>query len=202
VQAGYAPVPVASAEGCWITTTDRRRIIDLRTARTPTDPWTPRSSTTTRTRSFRVTARGRAQPPAPPPGYLPGLRALCDSWDLLLIVDETMTGMGRTGRMFAFEHYGIEPDIVVLGKALGVQCPMAATVFSARVARSFDHHIFGHGQSFSGHALGAAAALASIDVLHEEGLLERTRELGALLGERLRSLAPGGHPNSPTCGEI
>ena len=90
----------------------------------------------------------------PPEGYLQGLRALCDRWGILLIVDETMTGMGRTGRMFAFEHYGIEPDIIVLGKALGVHCPMAATIFSAKVARTFDDHIFGHGQSFSGHALG------------------------------------------------
>ena len=124
----------------------------------------------------------------PPPGYLAGLRALCDRWGILLIADETMTGMGRTGRMFAFEHYGIEPDVIVLGKALGVYCPMAATIFSAKVARTFDEHIFGHGQSFSGHALGAAAALASIDVLHEEGLLERTRELGEYLGEKLGAL--------------
>jgi len=124
----------------------------------------------------------------PPPGYLQGLRALCDRWGILLIVDETMTGMGRTGRMFAFEHYGIEPDVVVLGKALGVYCPLAATIFSEKVARTFDDHIFGHGQSFSGHALGAAAALASIDALYEEGLLERTRELGEYLGSKLGAL--------------
>jgi len=129
----------------------------------------------------------------PPEGYLQGLRALCDKWDILLIVDETMTGMGRTGKMFAVEHYGIEPDIIVLGKALGVYCPMAATIFSEKVVRSFDDNIFGHGQSFSGHALGAAAALASIDVLHEEGLLERARELGDYLGERLKDIASG-HP--------
>ena len=129
----------------------------------------------------------------PPEGYLPGLRALCDKWGLLLIVDETMTGMGRTGRMFAIEHYGVVPDIIVLGKALGVYCPMAATIFSEKVARSFDDNIFGHGQSFSGHALGAAAALASIDVLHEDGLLERTRELGDYLGARLRALGEA-HP--------
>jgi len=124
----------------------------------------------------------------PPDGYLEGLRALCDRWGILLIVDETMTGMGRTGRMFAFEHWGIEPDIVVLGKALGVYCPMAATIFSAKVARSFDDRIFGHGQSFSGHALGAAAALASIDALQEDGILERCRELGDYLGAKLRAL--------------
>lgn len=125
----------------------------------------------------------------PPPGYLQGLSALCARWGILLIVDETMTGMGRTGRMFAFEHYGIEPDIIVLGKALGVYCPMAATIFSAKVSRTFDDHIFGHGQSFSGHALGAAAALASIEVLHDDGVLQHTRDLGDYLGGKLRTLA-------------
>ena len=124
----------------------------------------------------------------PPAGYMRGLRDLCDKWDLLLVADETMTGMGRTGKMFAIEHYGIEPDIVVMGKALGVYCPMAATILSERVARSFDDHIFGHGQSFSGHALGAAAALASIDVLFEDGLIDRAAELGAYLGDKLTAL--------------
>ncbi len=124
----------------------------------------------------------------PTAGYMRGLRDLCDKWDLLLIADETMTGMGRTGKMFAIDHYGIEPDILVMGKALGVYCPMAATILSERVARSFDDHIFGHGQSFSGHALGAAAALASIDVLFEDGLIDRAAELGAYLGDKLTAL--------------
>jgi taurine--2-oxoglutarate transaminase len=130
----------------------------------------------------------------PPPGYLEGLRQLCDRWGLLLICDETMTGMGRTGRFFAFEHAGIEPDIIVMGKALGAYCPTAAVIFSERVSRTFDEQIFGHGQSFSGHALGAAAALASIDVLFDEGLIERSAELGDYLGQRLRELAKS-HPS-------
>lgn len=125
----------------------------------------------------------------PPPGYFEGLRRICDRWNLLLISDETMTGMGRTGRMFAIEHYGIEPDITVLGKALGVYCPLAATIFSEKVSRSFDDNIFGHGQSFSGHALGCAAAVASLDVLHSDGFLEHVRTEGEYLGDRLRELA-------------
>jgi taurine--2-oxoglutarate transaminase len=124
----------------------------------------------------------------PPPGYFEGLRKICDDWNLLLIADETMTGMGRTGRMFAIEHYGIEPDIIVLGKALGAYCPLAATIFSEKVSRSFDENIFGHGQSFSGHALGCAAALASLDVLHSDGFLEHVRSEGEYLGGRLREL--------------
>jgi taurine--2-oxoglutarate transaminase len=125
----------------------------------------------------------------PPPGYLAGLRQICDDWNLLLIADETMTGLGRTGRMLAIDHDGIEPDILVLGKALGAYCPVAATIFSERVSRSFDDHIFGHGQSFSGHALGCAAAVASLDVIEGEGFLERVRKDGDYLGSRLRDLA-------------
>ena len=122
----------------------------------------------------------------PPPDYLDKLQGLCRKWDLLLIVDETMTGMGRTGRMFACEHYGIEPDILVMGKALGAYCPLAATVFSNRVAASFDDNIFGIGQSFSGHALGCAAALAAIEVLQTDGFLQHVREQGEWLDGRLR----------------
>jgi taurine--2-oxoglutarate transaminase len=126
----------------------------------------------------------------PPEGYLTGVRALCDKWGLLLIVDETMTGLGRTGRLFAVEHFGIEPDIMVLGKALGAYCPLAATIFSERVSRSFDDNIFGHGQSFSGHALSCAAALASLEVLLEPQFLEEVRQKGEYLGQRLKALAP------------
>jgi len=76
----------------------------------------------------------------------------------------------------------------VMGKALGVYCPLTATVFSSEVARVFDDNVFGHGQSFSGHALGCAAALASIKVLNEEKILDRVREMGQYLGNRLRIL--------------
>ncbi len=124
----------------------------------------------------------------PPPGYLAGLRQICDDWNLLLIADETMTGLGRTGRMLAIDHEGIQPDIIVLGKALGAYCPVAATIFSERVSRSFDHNIFGHGQSFSGHALGCAAAVASLDVIEGEGFLECVRTDGEYLGSQLRAL--------------
>jgi len=130
----------------------------------------------------------------PPPGYLPALRALCDRWGILLIADETMTGMGRTGRFLAVEHFGIEPDIIVMGKALGAYCPIAATIFSQRVAQSFEDNIFGHGQSFSGHALACAAALASVDIVRDDGFLARVRSAGARLESKLRALA-GNHPS-------
>jgi len=124
----------------------------------------------------------------PPPGYLEGVTSLCRKWDILLIADETMTGMGRTGKLFSVEHWGVEPDIVVLGKALGAYCPLTAAIFGERVARSFDDAVFGHGQSYSGHALACAAALASLDVLLEDGVLEHARTMGLRLGERLKEI--------------
>jgi taurine--2-oxoglutarate transaminase len=124
----------------------------------------------------------------PPEGYLEGVRELCDRWDLLMIVDETMTGMGRTGKWLAIEHWDVVPDIIIMGKALGAYCPLAATIFSEKVARSFDRHLFGHGQSYSGHALGCAGALAAVEVLTEEGLLEHVREMGDYLGQQLNEL--------------
>jgi len=124
----------------------------------------------------------------PPAGYMEGLARLCRKWDILLIADETMTGMGRTGKMLAIEHYGIEPDIIVMGKALGAYCPLAATIFSKRIAASFEENIFGHGQSFSGHALACAAALAGIEVLQEDRLLEHAEKMGEILGSSLKAL--------------
>ncbi len=124
-----------------------------------------------------------------PPGYLEGVRRLCDQWGLLMIVDETMTGMGRTGKLLAIEHSGVEPDIIIMGKALGAYCPLTATIFSSKVARSFDHHLFGHGQSYSGHALGCAGALAALEVLVEDGLLDEVAAKSRHLENRLRKLA-------------
>lgn len=124
-----------------------------------------------------------------PPGYLRGVRDICDRWGLLMIVDETMTGMGRTGKLLAIEHSDVEPDIIIMGKALGAYCPLTATVFSEKVSASFDKHIFGHGQSYSGHALGCAGALAALDVLLEDGVLNDVERKGQYLESKLRELA-------------
>jgi taurine--2-oxoglutarate transaminase len=134
----------------------------------------------------------------PPPEYFPKLRKICDRHGLLLIVDETMTGFGRTGKMFAIDHYGIEPDILVMGKALGVYCPVAATIFSGKVAEAFDENVFGHGQSFSGHALGSAAALAGLEILTAPGFLEEVTRKGQYLGEQLQKLSD----HHPSIGDV
>jgi len=125
----------------------------------------------------------------PPPEYLPMLRQICDKWKVLLIADETMTGMGRTGELFAFNHYDVTPDIIVLGKALGAYCPLTAAIFSKKVAAVFEDNLFGHGQSYAGHALACAAALAGLKVLQDDGIIDRVKKLGAYLGHRLAALA-------------
>lgn len=134
----------------------------------------------------------------PPPGYMQRLREICDKWEVLLIVDETMSGMGRTGKMFAIEHFDVVPDMIVMGKALGMYCPLSALIISENVAKTFDENIFGHGQSFSGHALGCAAALAGIEVIETENILQRTTELGEYLGNRLRAL----QAKHPAVGDV
>lgn len=123
-----------------------------------------------------------------PKSYMKRVQEICDEFDLLLIVDETMTGMGRTGTFLSIEQYDVIPDIVVMGKALGVYSPLSATIFSGKVAATFDDSIFGHGQSYSGHALSCRAALASIEVIENEGLLKKVRENGAYLKEKLEQL--------------
>ena len=134
----------------------------------------------------------------PPQGYLPRLREICDKWDVLLILDETMTGMGRTGKLFAFEHFEVIPDIIVLGKALGVYCPLSAAIFSQKVAEAFEVNIFGHGQSYSGHALACAAGLAGLEVLLDDGLLENCQTMGSYLASRLKPLSD----KHPSIGDI
>jgi 4-aminobutyrate aminotransferase len=120
----------------------------------------------------------------PPPDFMPKLRALCDRHDILLVVDEVKVGLGRTGRMFAFEHGGVAPDLVLLGKSLGGGMPISAIVGRADVLDA------GTGVSLFtmvGNATGCAAALAVIDAIEEDGLVARSAENGAYLQDRLSS---------------
>lgn len=120
----------------------------------------------------------------PPLTFLAGLRALCDRHGILLVVDEVKTGLGRTGRMFAFEHSGITPDLVLLGKALGGGLPMSAIVGRAEVLDA------GSGDLFTtvGNATCCAAGLATICALEEDGLIEQAAANGRYLHDRLASL--------------
>lgn len=104
--------------------------------------------------------------------FLEKLRAACDDHCCLLIFDEIQSGMGKTGKMFAFEHYNVLPDILLLGKALGAGMPIGAVVSSKKMMDAFSHHpILGHITTFGGHPLVAAAALAGINELLDSKLI-------------------------------
>lgn len=123
----------------------------------------------------------------PSPGYLEGARRLCDERGLVLILDEIQTGMGRTGRLFAYEHYGIEPDIVTLAKGLGGGVPIGAVLAKAHVADMFQPG--DHGSTFGGNFLACAAALAVVSTIERERLAAHASEMGAHLIARLQALA-------------
>jgi ornithine--oxo-acid transaminase len=124
----------------------------------------------------------------PPPGWLARVRQLCDAHHVLLILDEVQSGLGRTGAWFAFEHEGIRPDGLILGKALGG----GVLPVSAFVARQEVMDVFtpgSHGSTFGGNALAAAVGLEALRIIDDEGLVERSRELGAHMLARLKAMS-------------
>ncbi|WP_223881688.1 putrescine aminotransferase [Affinibrenneria salicis] len=128
----------------------------------------------------------------PPEQYLPAVRALCDEIGALLILDEVQTGMGRTGKMFACEHYGVEPDILCLAKALGGGVmPIGATVATEEVFSVLFENPFLHTTTFGGNPLACAAALATVNVLLSEKLPDRAAQNGAFLLNGLKKRVAG-----------
>ncbi len=134
----------------------------------------------------------------PPRSYWDKIQAVLARHDILLVADEVICGFGRTGQMFGSQTYGIRPDIMVLSKALtSSYFPMSAVLMNARVydpvAEESDRiGTFGHGVTASAHPVGAAVAMANLDIIEERGLVANAAEQGAYLQERLRALA--GHP--------
>jgi len=123
----------------------------------------------------------------PPPGYLAQCARICRERNVLLICDEIQTGMGRTGKFLACEHESVKPDAIILGKALGGGLlPVSAFVATEDVMQVFTPG--DHGSTFGGNALAAAVGLAALDVLFEEGLIERSAELGEHLLSRLATV--------------
>ncbi|MBI5210243.1 MAG: ornithine--oxo-acid transaminase [Elusimicrobia bacterium] len=123
----------------------------------------------------------------PPPGYFRQAREICAKAGVLLMLDEIQTGLGRTGRMFAFEHEGIRPDVLILGKALGGGVlPISVTLANAEIMGVFRPG--DHGSTFGANPLACAVARASMKVLQDEGLAERSRKLGDYLLGKLRAI--------------
>jgi len=118
--------------------------------------------------------------------YMQGVRELCDRHRLLLILDEVQVGMGRTGKLFAHEHFGITPDIMTLAKALAGGAPIGTMLATDQVAASFTPGT--HGSTFGGNPLVTAAAVATVRAILEEGLLNRAEEMGEYLHGELETL--------------
>ncbi|NJD37501.1 MAG: acetylornithine transaminase [Geobacter sp.] len=118
--------------------------------------------------------------------YMQGVRELCDRHQLLLILDEVQVGMGRTGKLFAYEHFGITPDIMTLAKALAGGAPIGTMLAKDGVAASFVPGT--HGSTFGGNPLVTAAGVATVRAILEEGLLNRAEEMGEYLHGELEAL--------------
>lgn len=120
------------------------------------------------------------------PSYVERAREICDESGALLIVDEIQSGMGRTGKMYAYEHYDIDPDIVTIAKGLGGGVPIGAVIASSKVHEVFEPG--DHGTTFGGSPLAAAAALAAIQAMEDEDMMENADKMGAYLKSCLEDL--------------
>jgi len=118
--------------------------------------------------------------------FLRELRQFCDEKEILLILDEVQCGLGRTGKMFAYQHYGIEPDVMTLAKPLGGGMPIGATLAKEKVASAFEPGT--HASTFGGNPLACSAALAFLKVVKNENLVEKARERGNYFRARLEEL--------------
>ncbi|CAM5460957.1 MULTISPECIES: aspartate aminotransferase family protein [Streptomyces] len=136
----------------------------------------------------------------PPAGYLPGVRALCDKYGIVLILDEVMAGFGRTGKWFAADHYDVVPDLLTFAKGVNSgYVPLGGVAISRKIAETFEHRPFPGGLTYSGHPLACAAAVATIKVMEEEGIVEHAAHIGAtVLEPGLREIAE----RHPSVGEV
>ncbi len=120
----------------------------------------------------------------PPEGYLVGLRKLCDKYGILMIADEVMSGFGRTGAWFAVDHWKVVPDLLCMAKGLtSSYLPLGAVGMRHHIAQHFQDKVFYGGLTYNSHPMGCAAALATIRVYEEDGLIENAKKMGAILKE-------------------
>lgn len=133
---------------------------------------------------------------APPARFMQALRALCDQHDILLIADEVQSGFGRTGKWFAFEHFGIVPDIVVMAKGLASGMPLSALAAGRDLMAKWTPG--SHGGTYGGNALSCAAAVATIQVMRDERLIENAAAMGGVLMAGLRRL----QEDHPEIGDV
>jgi 4-aminobutyrate aminotransferase len=132
----------------------------------------------------------------PPDSFIPGLRELCDKYGILLIVDEVQSGIGRTGKWFAVEHWGVEPDIVTMAKGIASGMPLGA--FTARQSIMSKWDAGAHGNTYGGNPLSTAAALTTLRLVEEESMLENAARMGRLIQGRVRDMMD----RHPTIGHV
>lgn len=136
----------------------------------------------------------------PPPGYLQGVRELCDRYGILWIADEVMVGFGRVGQWFAFQAFDVAPDLITFAKGVNSgYVPLGGVVISDRVAAHFDTVAFPGGLTYSGHPLACAPGVATFEVFERDGILQRVRDLGdRVVGPRLQQLKE----RHPSVGDV
>lgn len=138
----------------------------------------------------------------PPDGYMQRLREMCDKYGILLIADEVISGLGRTGKLFACDHWGVVPDIMTLSKGLSSgYIPIGATIVGSHIANLFSGRpegIFWHGHTFGGHPVACAVALESIKVIEEENLVYQSESKGKYLKDSLNNLMS----KHPSIGDV
>jgi taurine--2-oxoglutarate transaminase len=127
----------------------------------------------------------------PPPGYLAGVREICDEFGVVMVLDEVMAGFGRAGTWWALDHYGVTPDLITFAKGVtSGYVPLGGVVVSEAICETFAHRVYPGGLTYSGHPLACATAVATIGTMRDEGIVENAARLGTdVLGPGLRSLA-------------
>jgi len=135
----------------------------------------------------------------PPDGFLRGLRTLCDQHGILLILDEVMTGFGRTGKWFAAEHEGVVPDMITFAKGVNSgYVPLGGVIVDEPIAKHFDTNVLWAGLTYAGHPLACAAGVATVNAYRDERLIERGAKMGELLMKELRTIAA----RHPSVGDV
>jgi taurine--2-oxoglutarate transaminase len=136
----------------------------------------------------------------PPPGYLAGVRALCDKHQIVYIADEVMCGFGRAGSWFAFEPHDVVPDLITFAKGSNSgYVPIGGVIISDQIAATFDERVFPGGLTYSGHPLACASIVATIDAMKDEQIVANAARIGTdVLGPGLRELAA----RHPVIGEV
>ncbi|MCE5244814.1 MAG: aminotransferase class III-fold pyridoxal phosphate-dependent enzyme [Syntrophobacteraceae bacterium] len=135
----------------------------------------------------------------PPDGYWQKIREICDKYGVMLILDEVMTGFGRTGKWFACEHWNVVPDIMTMAKGVtSGYVPLGATSMRPHVAAAFENKQWVHGHTYSGHALGMAAGVAAIEIYKEDNMIENAAKMGEYLIDKVREL----QDKHPSVGDV